>query len=218
MPAVLTDLERRILDFMVQYLRANTYQPSIREIGEKFDIKSTKTVSEHLGALAEKGYLERDPSRSRGVRILGVDLSPQTVSVPCFVSLPDPRVGFGSDGIEAYYAVDRRLAGAKGCYFVRARGDEFRGVGVDRGDFLLVEPTSPAAIREGDLVVILREGDGPELFRYSRNGQHHFLQPGRLELSPVSVNGFDELQISGRVAGLYRRFEELPVPVSTTAH
>ena len=49
----LSEMERRILDFMVQYLRANTYQPSIREIGERFGIKSTKTVSEHLQALAD---------------------------------------------------------------------------------------------------------------------------------------------------------------------
>ena len=67
----ITEIERKILDFMVHYLRSNTYQPSIREIGERFGIKSTKTVSEHLQALADKGFLERDPSRSRGVKILG---------------------------------------------------------------------------------------------------------------------------------------------------
>ena len=71
----ITEIERKILDFMVHYLRSNTYQPSIREIGERFGIKSTKTVSEHLQALADKGFLERDSSRSRGVRILGVDLT-----------------------------------------------------------------------------------------------------------------------------------------------
>jgi repressor LexA len=43
MPTALTDIERRILDYMVDYLRSNTYQPSIREIGERFGIKSTKT-------------------------------------------------------------------------------------------------------------------------------------------------------------------------------
>jgi SOS-response transcriptional repressor LexA len=47
MSASLTDIERKILDYMVHYLRSNTYQPSIREIGERFGIKSTKTVSEH---------------------------------------------------------------------------------------------------------------------------------------------------------------------------
>ena len=73
----LTDLEQRILDYMVLYLRTHTYQPSIREIGHHFGIKSTKTVSELLQSLAEKGVVERDPSRSRGIRILGLDLNAQ---------------------------------------------------------------------------------------------------------------------------------------------
>ena len=89
MAQVPTEIERKIFDYMVSYLRRNTYQPSIREIGEEFGIKSTKTVSEHLQALAEKGFLERDPSRSRGVRILGVDLAPEAVSVPVLRALPD---------------------------------------------------------------------------------------------------------------------------------
>jgi repressor LexA len=72
MPKPLTSLERRILDFIVEYLRRNTYQPSIREIGSRFGIKSTKTVSEYLQSLADKGWIERDSSRSRGVRVIGL--------------------------------------------------------------------------------------------------------------------------------------------------
>lgn len=217
MPAVLTDLEQRILDYMVQYLRANTYQPSIREIGEEFDIKSTKTVSEYLGSLATKGYLERDPSRSRGVKILGVDLAPQTVSVPSFVSFPDDRTGFASDGVEAYYALDRRLAGPRGSFFVRARGEEFSGLGVETGDFLLVEPADLSRVREGDLVV-LRRPDGPALFRYSRNGQHHFLQPSRTGGDPLSFDDPSKIEVTARVVGIHRRFGDTAVPVSATAH
>lgn len=217
MPAALSDLERRILDYMVQYLRAHTYQPSIREIGEEFEIKSTKTVSEHLGAIAEKGYLERDPSRSRGVRILGVDLSPQTISVPCFSTLPDDRAGFASDGVEAHYSLDRRMVGAKGCYFVRARGTEFEGIGVQEGDLLLVEPTSSAAVREGDLVVV-RHADGVQLFRYARNGEQRLLRPAAADSPALSLDGSETLEIVGRGCGLFRRFGEGMAPVSPTAH
>jgi repressor LexA len=217
MPAILTDLERKILDYMVRYLRTHTYQPSIREIGEEFDIKSTKTVSEYLGALAEKGYVERDPSRSRGVKILGIDLAPQTISVPCFIALPDDRTGFTSDGVEAYYSLDRRLAGAKGSYFIRSRGGEYEGLGVQKGDFLLVEPASFSAVRDGDLVVV-RRAEGPQLFRYSRNGRHHFLQPARAESQALTVDDPASIEVTARVAGLYRRFEDTAVPVSATTH
>ena len=131
----ITEIERKILDFMVHYLRTNTYQPSIREIGERFGIKSTKTVSEHLQALADKGFLERDPARSRGVKILGVDLSAQTVSVPCYHELPQDRAGLRTEQAEMHLTLDRRLAGAKGSFFVRATGHFNLLVGVRLANF-----------------------------------------------------------------------------------
>src|SRR5829696_10030296 len=75
----LSKMERRILDYLVEYLRRNTYQPSIREIARRFGIKSTKTVSEYLQSLADKGWIERDPSRSRGVRVIGLAMNADTV-------------------------------------------------------------------------------------------------------------------------------------------
>ena len=67
----LTPIERKVYNYLLDFLAENTYQPSIREIGRKFRIKSTKTVSDLLQSLSAKGYIERDPSRSRGVRIVG---------------------------------------------------------------------------------------------------------------------------------------------------
>ena len=64
----LTAVERRVYHYLLDFLAENTYQPSIREIGKRFRIKSTKTVSDLLQSLANKGFIERDPSRSRGVR------------------------------------------------------------------------------------------------------------------------------------------------------
>ena len=104
MPEPLSELERRVLEYLVQYLRSNTYQPSIREIGREFSIKSTKTVSELLQSLADKGWIERDPSRSRGVRLLGVQLHPDGVPMPIYGEAEHPPIG----GL----ILDRRFGGA----------------------------------------------------------------------------------------------------------
>lgn len=216
MPA-LSDLERQILDYMVQYLRANTYQPSVREIGEQFRIKSTKTVSEHLRALADKGYLERDPSRSRGVRILGVDLHADTVSVPCYSTFPDDRSGYRSDGIEAHYTIDRQMAGAEGAYFVRARGSELAGLDIFEGDYLLMEPAGTADVREGDLIVV-RRSKGGALFRYSRNGSGAHLTPARAGAEVVTIAEQEEPDVLGRVAGLFRSFDRAGLSSTSTTH
>ena len=108
---------------MVSYLRSNTYQPSIREIGQHFGIRSTKTVSEHLQALADKGFVERDPSRSRGIRILGVDLDARTVSLPCFRDLDEAIAGLGDHRAGVRVALDRQLVRRSGGFMVRAPGD-----------------------------------------------------------------------------------------------
>ena len=73
----------------------------MREIGKRFRIKSTKTVSDLLHSLARKGYIERDPSRSRGVQLLGYQGSRRTQPVPFYgkiargrsVLLPEHRKG-----------------------------------------------------------------------------------------------------------------------------
>jgi len=206
-------MERRILDFMVQYLRANTYQPSIREIGERFGIKSTKTVSEHLQALADKGFLERDPSRSRGVRILGVDLSAQTVSVPCFSEIPDGQ----RQKADLHLSLDRRLAGEKGAFFVRAGPNDLAVLGVHEGDFVLVEPVSPGDLEDG-AIVVARTGEGSRFHRLMRNGQGIHLEPLRPGGETQLVQDLERLEILGRVAAFYRRLDESVGGLNLTHH
>lgn len=201
----LTDIERKILDYMVQYLRANTYQPSIREIGERFGIKSTKTVSEHLQSLADKGFLERDPSRSRGVKILGVDLGTDTVSVPCFADMPD---GGGRHGRpEMYVSIDRRLGGEDGSFFVRARAGDLAVLGVNEGDFVLVTPTTVDEIENGSIVVA-HVGTGSLFHRFKKNGKGLHLEALRPGGDTTVVDDADDLRLIGRVTGLYRRLDD----------
>ncbi|TVP45972.1 MAG: hypothetical protein EA350_07910 [Gemmatimonadales bacterium] len=217
MPAVLSDLERDILEYMVTYLRTHTYQPSIREIGEEFGIRSTKTVSEYLSALAAKGYLERDPSRSRGIRILGVDLNPHTVSIPCFSELPASARGFESDGVESWLSVDRRLGAARGSYFLKVREPRWQGFGVEVGDLLLVEPAAVPDLKDRDLAMV-HLGERPDLYRVQRAGLSLRLQAVGDRGEAMAVEDPARLVVGGRVAGLHRRFDDTPLPTSTTTH
>jgi repressor LexA len=211
----LIEIERKILDFMVQYLRANTYQPSIREIGERFGIKSTKTVSEHLQALADKGFLERDPSRSRGVKILGVDLSAETVSVPCYSEVPNPRGA--RVAADMHLSVDRRMGGEQGCFIVRADGSDLAVLGVAEGDFVLVSPATVDDLENGSIVVA-RVGNDSLYHRFSKNGKGVCLQslnPGGEENVVEDPGG---LQLVGRVTAFFRRIDHVATSVNLTPH
>ena len=217
MPPNLTEIERKILDYMVGYLRENTYQPSIREIGERFGIKSTKTVSEHLQALADKGFLERDPSRSRGVKILGMDLNAQAISVPCFTALPEVRGNPRTSRADLFLTMDRRLAGEKGAFFVQAHAEELAVLGCVEGDYVLLEPTRADELADG-AIVAARIDKRPNYYHFSRNGSGAILRPLAGSGEPTLVEDPGQLVILGRITGMYRRMDHLPVSVTGVAH
>jgi repressor LexA len=213
----LTELEDRILDYMVSYLRTNTYQPSIREIGERFGIKSTKTVSEHLQALADKGFLERDPSRSRGVKILGMDLDAQAVSVPYFARLPKDGKGPRAERAEGFFTLDRRLAGDKGAFFVQARAEELAPLGCQEGDYILLESSNVAELPDGVIVAAKVEGRAG-YYRFSRNGQRIQLHSLTGRGPATEVDSSTSLVLLGKITGMYRRMDHLPAAVTAIAH
>lgn len=191
MPKPLSSLERRILDFIVDYLRRNTYQPSIREIARRFGIKSTKTVSEYLQSLADKGWIERDPSRSRGVRVVGLTLNAETVTVPQY-----ERLSTNGDKPVTQLELDRQLVGGAGSFIVALANDEGAPEGLRAGDLLIVEPLAADELDSNDLAVV-RTNSGAAVRRWNtaeRNGA----------------------AVSGRVLSVIRRVREPEAAAATS--
>ncbi len=83
----LTERQREILVFIERHQRENGYPPTVREIGEAFQIRSTNGVAEHLKSLERKGYLERGTSKSRALKLLN-PVEPD----PAFNDPPAPNV------------------------------------------------------------------------------------------------------------------------------
>lgn len=205
MPEPLSKIERRILNYLVDYLRQNTYQPSIREIGKRFGIKSTKTVSEHLQALAEKGYIERDASRSRGVKILGMNLAPEMVSIPFYGEIAAGRPALLREHVREEFSLDRKLAPSADAFFLEVEGDSMKELGIVDGDLVLVEPAEEEEIRNGEVVAARVDGDAT-VKRYFANAGKVVLEPANTDYAPILVHGYNDFVVLGRVAGLFRRF------------
>ncbi len=196
------EIERAILDYIESFLRRHTYQPSVREIGARFGIKSTKTVSEHLKALAAKGYLERHASRSRGARIVGLDLNAETRSVPCHARIPGGMEDAGERESPRAYAIDRRLAGPAGSFFVRVAAAEAAALGYEGGGLLLVHPVLVRELRDGDVLAVRRAEDAG-FYRYDRTGE--VLRAVAAGAPPIPLTGLDDRAVAGRVSGFLKR-------------
>lgn len=205
MPEALTKLERRILDYIVDYLKRNTYQPSIREIGKRFSIKSTKTVSEHLQSLADKGYIERDASRSRGVKLIGVDLAPDLQQVPYYGKIAAGEPALLREHVAEEFNLDRKLVGAPDAFFLRVDGDSMEDMGIQDGDLVLVEPAEESELQNGEIIAA-RMGEEATVKRYFARDGDIVLEPANPDFAPMLVRDREEFAVLGRVGGLFRRF------------
>src|SRR5437899_6562011 len=76
----LTERQREIYDFIKDKIEGRGFGPTVREIGEGFDIKSPNGVMCHLKALEKKGLIKRTGFRARAIQL--VDHRPPSVGLP----------------------------------------------------------------------------------------------------------------------------------------
>jgi repressor LexA len=200
MSDALTPTEEKVYHYLIEFLAANSYQPSIREIGRQFDIKSTKTVSDVLGNLARKGYIQRNQARSRGLRILGAQAG-ATRAVPFYETLSEcgPAIapGLRSDSI----VVDRRLSPSDNAFFVRVGDSAMSGCGIRANDTVLVNPDFAAM--DGDVVAV-RVGAGAVARIFEQRGNATVLVAQSDDVHAITVPAGDEHAVLGLVCGVFR--------------
>jgi repressor LexA len=200
----LTSLERRVYHYLIDFLAENTYQPSIREIGRRFRIKSTKTVSDILQSLAQKGYIERDPSRSRGVRILGYNGTGGTQPVSYYGKIAAGEPALLPEHREGFITMDRRFVPSDEAFFMKIKGHSMIGRGINDGDFVMVNPTVDA--HDGD-VVAARIGDEATVKTLAHDGDRVILQAANPNENDIVVDPSKEnFRVLGVVCGIFRPF------------
>lgn len=201
----LTPLERRVYHYLIDFLAENTYQPSIREIAKKFRIKSTKTVSDLLASLSQKGFIERDQSRSRGVRIVGLSGTANTQPVPYYGRVHAGEPALIPEHRESFITMDRRFLPSDDVFFLRIKGESMVGRGIFDGDYVMVSPSTRA--KDGDIVAA-RLGEEATVKTLTHRGATIVLEPANDAERAIEVGPRDDFAVLGVVCGVFRPFME----------
>lgn len=194
--APLSPVEQQVYQFLLDFLAENTFQPSVRDIAERFRIPSTKSVADLLASLERKGYVKRKPGRSRGVVLIGYAGAGGTSPVPVV------SVAAGSAELLTvdHMALDRRLVPTSGAFLVRANTGDAPAHGIRAGDFLLVDSVQRAS--DGD-VVVTRVGGAVLVRQLERRGATIvLLAPGAGE--DLELGAGDNYAVLGTLAGVIR--------------
>lgn len=199
----LTPIERRVYHYLLDFLAEHTYQPSVREIGRRFKLKSTKTVVDILQSLALKGYIERHAGRSRGVKLVGFSSIGQAQPVPLYDGVNPTEPVLSEARRERFIAMDRSFVPADDAYLLRVPDEGLSERGIQSGDLVLVNPAARA--HEGDAVAA-RVGGEFVVRLVSHRGPQVVLTPSSRdgEWPELVVGPGDDFAILGTVATVLR--------------
>lgn len=198
----LTKRQRQILDFITEFSRANGYAPSLREIGQHFNLSSPATIHAHIQSLKRKGMLKTSFNEARSIEIL-----PAKVNWVAALELPLAGLITAGAPIEAIeeketiavpsdFVTDRANS-----YVLKVKGESMIEDGILDGDYVIVErDPSP---KNGDVVVALLDNAYATLKKFYRERTRIRLQPANSTMKPIYA--FDPL-IQGVVKGVIRRF------------
>ena len=196
----LTDKQTQILEYIRHEILAKGYPPSIREICQAVDLKSTSSVHAQLSSLEAKGYIRRDLTKSRSIEIIDDDFSltkRELVNIPIVGTVSCGQPILAEQNIEDYFPVPNTN---NQTFILRVKGDSMINVGIYEKDLVIVEQCSSA--RNGEIVVALIEDSATVKTFYKENGYIR-LQPENDYMDPIIV---EHCEILGRVIGLFRNF------------
>ncbi len=227
MSAKPADRRKKIFEYMQKEVAEKGYPPTVREICQALDIKSTSTVHSDINALVKLGYLKKDPSKPRAIMLVKTDLPADdevlpnadnysksaptydfdvqhdTVDVPLLGNVAAGMPILATQNVEDHFPIPSRFLHKGTNFLLNVRGDSMIEAGIMDGDYILVQEQKTA--NNGDIVVAMidsLESEATVKTFYKENG-HIRLQPENSSMSPIIV---DDVTIVGKVRGVFRYF------------
>ncbi len=207
MTAPLTKRQRSVYEFIESYIHEKGFGPTVREIAEAVNLSSPSTVHVHLKTLEEKGYIVRDPLKSRSIALPHSDESELSYGSEGFENaLSLPLVGnvaagepiLAEQNIETTMTLPTELVGDSAS-FILSHGDSMIEIGINDGDYVVVKQQNVA--HNGEIVVALID-DGATVKRFYKEKDHIRLQPENSSMEPIITK---DCAIVGKVVAVLRK-------------
>ena len=200
----LTTRQKKVLNFLKDYIRKQGFPPTLREIASHFGLKGPKAPQKSLSILERKGYIRKLPGGSRAIEVLGsLQALNQTISLPIVGRVRAGEPILALENIEGYINFDRSMVSSEDVFLLRVQGESMIEAHIQDGDFALVKPQKDA--ENGEIVVVLIE-DEATIKRIFKKRDLLRLEPANPQMEPIVVRkGEKKVAIVGKVIGIFRK-------------
>ena len=228
----LSERHRKIMEFLTRFQDSHGYSPSIRQIGDSINVKSTSLVDYYLNQLQSMGYIEREDRISRSIRVLqpvqaGVSLPARVdeafrsagsalagmVSIPiagrivASEPIPMPLSDLNYYDAESSVDIARSLLPAKevnDLFALEVSGDSMIDAMINDGDIVVMKKAASA--NNGEMVAVWLDDNNETTLKYFyKEADRIRLQPANPNMSPIYVKNPKSLRIMGKVVMVIRQ-------------
>lgn len=194
----LTDRQAEVFDFIRECIHTNACPPTVREIAEHFGFRSPKGASDHLAALERKGWIDRLPGSSRGIRLVD-----EEEGIPILGRAAAGHPILAQQNMLGHLSFPQ-LFGLQDRFAVQVVGDSMIKAGIEEGDYVIVQKTS--SYSDGDIVVAELDGEATIKRMFREKGGLR-LQPENDAYTPIRVDESQpDFRLAGLVVGVVRKY------------
>ena len=196
--------QSEILEYIKNEILNRGFPPTVREICEAVNLKSTSSVHSHLETLEKNGYIRRDPTKPRAIEIVDDNFNlvrRETVNVPIIGKVAAGQPLLAVENVEGYFPIPAEYMPNSKTFMLVVQGDSMINAGIFNGDYVIVEQQTTA--ENGQKVVALIDDSATVKTFYKENGFIR-LQPENDSMDPILVSPDQSFQILGRVIGVFR--------------
>ena len=199
----ITEKQSQILEYIKSEILNKGYPPSVRDICQAVNLKSTSSVHSHLETLEKNGYIRRDPTKPRTIEIIDDNFNlvrREVVNVPMVGTVAAGQPILAIENIDNYFPIPSEYMPNEETFMLKVKGESMINAGILDGDNILVKRQNTA--KNGDMVVALVEDSATVKTFYKENG-HIRLQPENDYMDPIILPDVENI---GKVFGVFRFF------------
>ena len=122
----ITPKQQQILDYMKQEILNKGYPPTVREICQAVNLKSTSSVHAHLESLEKLGLIERDPTKPRAIEICDESFQmvrKEMVSLPVVGTVAAGQPILAQQNIDSYFPLPAEFVPGGQSFVLKVKGE-----------------------------------------------------------------------------------------------
>ncbi len=195
--------DSEIFEYISNCIQKNGFSPSVRDIQNALNIKSTSTVHASISRLKEAGLIQKEQSKSRTLRLENTPKNEKArLALPILGRVAAGTPIFADENIEGYvdFSLPENEAKYATFFALRVKGESMVNAGIMDGDLLIVRKTNYAP---NGAIVVAGVGDDATVKRFFRENGRYRLQPENDSMKPIIV---DEAYIIGTVFASVRYY------------